>query len=41
MDWHNDFQSLLLDIQKEMAGAADEKARAKVIRRLRGALAAG
>ncbi len=40
MDWHNDFQSLLLDIQKEIAGAADEKARAKVIRRLRGALAA-
>ena len=39
-DWHNDFQRLLLDIQAEMAKAADEKARAKVIRRLREAIAA-
>lgn len=39
-DWHNDFQSLLLDIQAEIGKAADEKARARVIRRLRGALAA-
>ncbi|MBS1167157.1 MAG: putative exonuclease of the beta-lactamase fold involved in processing [Proteobacteria bacterium] len=39
-DWHNDFQGLLLDIQAEIGKAADEKARAKVIRRLRGALAA-
>ncbi|PIO98208.1 MBL fold metallo-hydrolase [Pleomorphomonas carboxyditropha] len=40
-DWHNDFQSLLLDIQAEIGKAADEKARGKVIRRLRNALAAG
>lgn len=39
-DWHNDFQSLLLDIQAEIGKAADEKTRARVIRRLRGALAA-
>lgn len=39
-DWHNDFQSLLLDIQAEIGKAADEKARAKVIRRLREAIAA-
>ena len=39
-DWHNDFQGLLLDIQAEIGKAADEKARAKVIRRLREALAA-
>lgn len=39
-DWHNDFQSLLLDIQAEISKAADERERAKVIRRLRSALAA-
>ncbi len=39
-DWHNDFQSLLLDIQAEIGKAADEKARARVIRKLRSALAA-
>lgn len=39
-DWHNDFQKLLLDIQAEIGRAADEKARAKVIRKLRSALAA-
>lgn len=39
-DWHNDLQNLLLDIQSEIGKAADEKTRAKVIRRLRGALAA-
>lgn len=39
-DWHNDFQRLLLDIQAEVGKAADEKARARVIRRLRNALAA-
>jgi len=39
-DWHNDMQSLLLDIQAELAKAADEKARARVIRRLKSALAA-
>ena len=39
-DWHNDLQGLLLDIQAEIGRSADEKARAKVIRRLRSALAA-
>ena len=39
-DWHNEYQGLLLDIQAEIGKAADEKARAKVIRRLRDALAA-
>lgn len=39
-DWHNDFQSLLLDIQAEIGKAADERARARVIRKLRSALAA-
>ncbi|WP_026791276.1 MBL fold metallo-hydrolase [Pleomorphomonas oryzae] len=39
-DWHNDFQGLLLDIQSEIGKAADEKARSRVIRRLRNALAA-
>lgn len=39
-DWHNDLQGLLLDIQAEIGRSADEKARAKVIRRLRTALAA-
>lgn len=39
-DWHNDYQSLLLDIQTEIGNAADERTRAKVIRRLRDALAA-
>lgn len=39
-DWHNDFQSLLLDIQAEIGKAADEKARAKLIRKLKSALAA-
>lgn len=39
-DWHNDYQSLLLDIQAEIGKAADERTRAKVIRRLRDALAA-
>lgn len=39
-DWHNDVQGLLLDIQAELAKAADEKSRAHVIRRLRSALAA-
>ncbi|AFL54836.1 metallo-beta-lactamase family protein [Sinorhizobium fredii] len=37
-DWHNDFQSLVLDLQDELAKAADDKARRVVIRRLRRAL---
>ncbi|MCG5485503.1 MAG: MBL fold metallo-hydrolase [Sinorhizobium meliloti] len=38
MDWHNDFQKLVLDLQDELARAADDKARGVVIRRLRRAL---
>ncbi|AFL52501.1 MBL fold metallo-hydrolase RNA specificity domain-containing protein [Sinorhizobium fredii] len=37
-DWHNDFQKLILDLQDELAEAADDKARGVVIRRLRRAL---
>lgn len=39
-DWHNDYQTLLLDLQEAMASAADDKSRAVVMRRLRRALAA-
>lgn len=39
IDWHNDFQSLVLDLQDELAKAADDKARRVVIRKLRRALA--
>lgn len=38
-DWHNDLQSLILDLEDELDGAADDKARAVVIRRMRRALA--
>lgn len=38
MDWNNDFQSLVLDLQAELAKAADDKARGVVIRRVRRAL---
>ncbi|MBL0374663.1 MBL fold metallo-hydrolase [Rhizobium sp. KVB221] len=38
-DWHNDYQSLLLDLQEELKRAADDKARAVVIRKVRRALA--
>ncbi len=38
-DWHNDFQALILDLEAELAGAADDRARAVVLRRLRRALA--
>lgn len=38
LDWHNDVSRLILDINDALAGAADEKARAVVIRRLRRAL---
>ncbi|WOS65388.1 MBL fold metallo-hydrolase [Sinorhizobium fredii] len=37
-DWHNDFQKLVLDLQDELAKAADDKARGVVIRRLRRAV---
>lgn len=37
-DWHNEFQSLVLDLQDELAKAADDKARGVVIRKLRRAL---
>jgi metallo-beta-lactamase family protein len=37
-DWHNDLQSLVLDLQDELAKAGDDKARAVIIRRLRRAL---
>lgn len=39
IDWHNDFQSLVLDLQDELAKAAGDKARRVVIRKLRRALA--
>ena len=39
-DWHNGYQTLLLDLQEAMASAADDKSRAVVMRRLRRALAA-
>ena len=38
-DWHNDYQTLLLDLQEALAGAADDRARAVVLRRIRRALA--
>jgi metallo-beta-lactamase family protein len=34
-DWHNDLAQLLLDIRAALDEAADEKARAKILRRLR------
>ena len=37
-DWHNDYQSLLLDLQEALAGAADDRARGVVLRRVRRAL---
>ncbi|MDI7861720.1 MBL fold metallo-hydrolase [Rhizobiaceae bacterium n13] len=37
-DWHNDLQSLILDLQDELDNAADDKARGVVIRRVRRAL---
>jgi metallo-beta-lactamase family protein len=38
LDWHNDLTKLVLDINDEVHGAADEKSRGVVIRRLRRAL---
>ncbi|ADZ71110.1 MBL fold metallo-hydrolase RNA specificity domain-containing protein [Polymorphum gilvum] len=37
-DWHNDYAELILDIQAQVDAAADERARAVLIRRLRRAL---
>lgn len=37
-DWHNDVQALILDLQEQLASAADEKARGVIIRRIRRAL---
>jgi metallo-beta-lactamase family protein len=41
LDWHNDLQSLVLDIDEQMRGTADAKQRAVLIRRLRKALLNG
>lgn len=38
-DWHNDFQSLVMDLEAELAAAPDDRARGVVLRRLRRALA--
>lgn len=40
LDWNNDLQSLILDIQEELKGAADAKSKAVLIRKLRRALTA-
>jgi metallo-beta-lactamase family protein len=37
-DWHNDFQSLILDLQEKLDRAADEKARGAILRKVRRAL---
>ncbi|MFM2278731.1 MAG: hypothetical protein RLZZ444_962, partial [Pseudomonadota bacterium] len=37
-DWHNDYQNLLLDLQDQLKRAADDKAKAAVIRKIRKAL---
>jgi len=41
LDWHNDVSRLFLDINEALAGAADERARDVLIRRLRRALNEG
>ncbi|MBB5535002.1 MBL fold metallo-hydrolase [Rhizobium giardinii] len=38
-DWHNDFQSLVLDLQDKLAKTADDKARGVIVRKLRRVLA--
>jgi metallo-beta-lactamase family protein len=38
LDWHNDMSKLLLDINEQIEAAADARARAVIIRRLRRAL---
>jgi metallo-beta-lactamase family protein len=37
-DWHNDYQSLMLDLQDALAAAADDRARAVVLRKVKRAL---
>lgn len=37
-DWHNDFQSVILDLQERLDKAADEKARGTLLRKIRRAL---
>ncbi|MBX9459082.1 MAG: MBL fold metallo-hydrolase [Rhizobium sp.] len=37
-DWHNDYQSLMLDLQEQLKQASDDRARSAVIRRIRRAL---
>ncbi|CVI57652.1 MULTISPECIES: MBL fold metallo-hydrolase [Agrobacterium] len=37
-DWHNDFQSLIINLQERMEKAADEKQRAVLLRKMRRAL---
>jgi metallo-beta-lactamase family protein len=37
-DWHNDWQSLLLDLEGQLAEAADDRARGVILRRIRRAL---
>jgi metallo-beta-lactamase family protein len=41
LDWNNDLQSLILDINEELKGAADARSKAVILRRLRRALADG
>jgi metallo-beta-lactamase family protein len=41
LDWHNDLQSLVLDIQDEINKTADAKGRAALVRKLRNALQTG
>jgi metallo-beta-lactamase family protein len=38
LDWHNDLSRLILDVDAAVRSAADEKGRAKIIRRLRNAI---
>lgn len=38
LDWHNDLSKFLLEVSERVNAAADEKSRAKIIRRLRRAL---
>jgi metallo-beta-lactamase family protein len=38
LDWHNDMSKLILDINARIEGAADDRARGVIVRRLRRAL---
>jgi metallo-beta-lactamase family protein len=38
LDWHNDMSKLILDINKRIEAAADDRARGVIIRRLKRAL---